>query len=320
MLRNDGGRFVDVSAQTGLADPRRAVGAAWLDFDRDGDLDLFLANQSGDRDAFYRNDGGRFTDVAGSLGLDRPGRPLEDGSVGVSICDFDRDGTFDLYVPSYGEDLLYLGGEGGSFREAGAAWGIDAGDSSVASDCGDYDNDGLVDLYVTAYRSGEVFGHDRLYRNVGGGFQRVSPPGLAEADGDHGVRWADFDGDGDLDLAMTNRNAASYVLRNESRADALGASLAVLVLDAAGRHVLQGAEVRVFEAGGGRLIASALVDTGGGYVSQNLMPLHVGLGAVDRVDIEVTWPAAVERRVHRVEGITASDVRTPLVVRFGEAR
>ncbi len=134
------------------------------------------------------------------------------------------------------------------------------------------------------------------------------------------MRWADFDGDGDLDLAMTNRNAASYVLRNESRADALGASLAVLVLDAAGRHVLQGAEVRVFEAGGGRLIASALVDTGGGYVSQNLMPLHVGLGAVDRVDIEVTWPAAGERRVHRVEGITASDVRTPLVVRFGEAR
>ena len=89
-----------VEIAAGLADPRRTVGAAWFDMDKDGDFDLFLANQSGDRDGDYRNDRGQFVDIASSLGMDRPGRALVDGSVGVSVCDFNNDGHFDMYVPS----------------------------------------------------------------------------------------------------------------------------------------------------------------------------------------------------------------------------
>ena len=64
LFRNDGGKFTDVSEELGLADPRRTVGSCWFDMDEDGDLDVFQANQQADKDTLYRNDGGRFVDVA----------------------------------------------------------------------------------------------------------------------------------------------------------------------------------------------------------------------------------------------------------------
>ena len=296
LFRNDDGQFVDVSAAAGLADPRRTVGAAWFDMDKDGDLDLFLANQSGDRDGVYRNDNGQFVDIASALGMDRPGRSLADGSVGVSVCDFNNDGHFDMYVPSYGGDVLYLGDGNGGFSDASDAWGVDAALKSVASDCGDYDNDGLIDLYVAAYAVGETFGHDRLYRNLGGRFANLIVDDNSMPDADHGVRWADYDGDGDLDIAMTNRNAAAALLRNTTGTSESNRSLAIVLTDEEGSQNYQGAEVRALEPGTGRILASRLVDTGGGYVSQNMTPMHFGLGSVARVDLVVTWPDGLERR------------------------
>src|SRR3546814_18202904 len=81
--------------------------SCWFDYDRDGDLDLFLANQAGATDALWRNDGGRFVDVAPARGMDRPGRLAEDGSVGCAVGDFDNDGELDLFVASYGVNSLY---------------------------------------------------------------------------------------------------------------------------------------------------------------------------------------------------------------------
>jgi hypothetical protein len=316
LLRNEGGRFVDVSAESGLSDPRRAVAAAWFDMDRDGDLDLFIANQGGDLDALYRNDGGVFVDIAGELGMARPGRPVADGSVGVSVCDFDADGNFDLYVPSYGPDVLYLGGGDGTFRDASREWGVDVPERSVASDCGDFDNDGHVDLYVTAYVTGEVHGRDRLFRSAGARFEDVFPASLHEHDGDHGVRWADFDGDGDLDLAVANRNARVSVWRNLY--DGPNRSVSVVVLDGEGRHTRQGSEIRVYDAGSGALLASHLVDTGGGYVSQNLIPAHLGVGAAGRVDVEVVWPSGGSRESAWIRNVAVDPVETTgLEVRIG---
>ena len=319
LFRNDDGRFVDISVESGLLDPRRTVGAAWFDMDEDGDLDLFLANQSGDRDGVYRNEQGRFVDVAAELGMHRPGRSLVDGSVGVSVCDFNNDGHFDMYVPSYGDDILYLGDGNGGFQDVSRAWGIDAPEKSVASDCGDYDNDGYVDLYVAAYVPGELYGHDHLYRNIGGRFEDVLIENQSMPDADHGVRWADYDADGDLDLAMTNRNVGAALLRNTLDKSNAYRSMSLVLTNENDARVFQGAEVRVFEAGTERVLASRLVDTGGGYVSQSMTPVHIGLGNIERVDIIVTWPDGRFRRNWRFEDVEVpAETGTPMTIELTE--
>src|SRR5437868_5868395 len=64
LYRNDGGKLTDIAASIGLADTRKTVGAVWFDYDEDGDLDVAVANMDGDANGLYRNDGGKFTDVA----------------------------------------------------------------------------------------------------------------------------------------------------------------------------------------------------------------------------------------------------------------
>jgi len=102
LYRNDGGKFTDIAASIGLADPRKTIGAIWFDFDQDGDLDLVNANQEGDANALFRNDGGRFVDIAPALGIDQAGRQRDQGGIGPVAVDFDNDGDFELFIASYG--------------------------------------------------------------------------------------------------------------------------------------------------------------------------------------------------------------------------
>lgn len=298
LYRNDGTYFTDVSQSSDMADPRRSVGSVWFDFDRDGDLDLYTANQSGDRDGFYRNDGGHFTEIAAALGMDLAGRPLNEGSVGATLCDVNADGWFDLFVPTYGRDRLYIADRRGGFSEQAARWGVDAPENAVSADCGDFDNDGRDDLYVVAYRTGEPHGHDRLYRNLGDRFRDVFPAALSPYDGDHGVRWADYDDDGDLDLALTNRSnhGRHSLLRNDLRGGHEAQYVKITVLDHNGHYTRQGDEIRVYDSDTKRLIATRLVDTGGGYISQVMMPVHVGIATAAKIDVEITSMSASGRR------------------------
>src|SRR5690606_15098402 len=91
LYRQVDGHFEAVLGEGGINDARATVGACWFDYDRDGDLDLFLANQSGSTDALWRNDGGQFTDVAPQLGLDQAGRDRSVGGVGCAVGDYDND-------------------------------------------------------------------------------------------------------------------------------------------------------------------------------------------------------------------------------------
>ena len=292
LYANENNSFVDVSKATKLNDPRRSVGAVWFDQDKDGDLDLYLPNQSGDRDGLYRNDNGQFTDIAAELNIDRARRPLTEGSVGATLCDVNNDGNMDIFVPVYGEDLLYIADGKGGFTEQAKKWGGNGSAKAVSADCGDFNNDGLMDLYVVAYSQGQAHGFDRLYQNQGDKFVNVMPAELNVFDGDHGVRFADFDNDGDLDLAITNRhkNGRHSIWRNDldKRLDGTQNYIKVSVLDAAGKFTRQGDEVRVYQSGSDKLLGFQIVDTGGGYVSQNMQPLHFGLADVDQVDIKVT--------------------------------
>jgi hypothetical protein len=317
LFRNDGQRFTDVSRTVGLADGRRTVGACWFDMDQDGDLDVYVANQAGDKDGFYRNDGEHFTDIARQLGMEQSQRTIEEGGVGCGVADFDNDGDFDLFVATYGAPLLYRNDGKGRFTEVAQSVGIVANEHFVVAAWGDYDNDGRIDLYVSGYRSANLRQKDFLYRNEGSRFVDVLPREIAANDADHGVQWADYDFDGDLDLVLANSDderGGEPLFRNDSSKEPRSRSLKVLVLDAEGNYTRAGSEVRVYTPDGA-LLGSRLVDAGGGYDSQNAAPVHFGLPRVVPVTVEVTFLTQQGRLVERIVDVDPRKLNgKPLVV------
>jgi len=316
LFRNDDGRFTSVGKELGLDDPRRTVGAVWFDMDEDGDLDLFIANQNGDSNGLFRNDGARFVDVARQLGMDAAGRPDTSGSNGPSVVDVDGDGDLDLFVAGYGGNFLYRNDSRGRFTEVAAQLGVAGGGKATPSRWGDFDNDGRPDLYVSSYVDTVLNEHDFLYHNDGGRFADVREAMKFPHGATHGVQWVDFDGDGDLDLSLANNNpkGAHPLYRNLLPPDRAKRSIEVMVLDARGRATRAGSEVRVYAAGKRKVLGAGLVDTGSGYCSQNVMPVHVGLPSMDRVDVEVTSLTKRGRVVTRAAGVTPGKVRGGVLV------
>jgi hypothetical protein len=317
LFRNEAGRFRDVAAELGLADPRKTVGACFFDGDQDGDLDLFVANQAGDRDGYFRNDDGRFVDVAEALGLTPLERPAADGSVGCAVGDYDNDGDFDLFVAAYGKNRLYRNA-GGTFTEVAEAVGIRGEDHYVAGGWADVDQDGWLDLYVTTFRTPNPTLKDHLYRNQAGQFVDELPASLDVVPADHGVQWADLDGDGALDLALTHNDdkvGAGRVYRNETPDPAHRGAIKVAAVNARGTGVVPGAEVRLFDAAG-RLLGARMMDTGGGYDSQNAMPVHFATLGARRVTVSVTFLTPEGRRTVTRRDVDPAKFRDrPLVVR-----
>jgi FG-GAP-like repeat/ASPIC and UnbV len=308
LFRNDGGRFTDIAAAVGLADPRKSVGAVWFDMDGDGDLDLYLANMDGDANALYRNDGMHFTDVAAAAGVAWGGRAAGDaanGTVRPCAADVDGDGRLDLVTANYGPNGLFLGRPGGRFEDVSGAWGVAVDSRYDTCALDDFDHDGRIDLYVNGTVTGGTSYPDHLYRNTGHGFEDVTPGNVAALQADHGVQWADIDGDGAPDLALTgSRNdGMHFILRNLLDPALAQRSLAVRVLDARGRATRAGAVVRVYRAGTRTLVGTRLVDSGSGYDAQSDLPVHIGIPERGRVDVEVTWPANGRPVVARSRGV-----------------
>ncbi len=290
LLQNNDGVFTDVTFETGIMEPRRTVGACWFDMDSDGDLDLFTTNQNGDRDGMFRNDDGVFSDIAIELDMDSHRRPLTDGSVGCAVTDFDTDGDLDLYVAAYGDDMLYRNNGDGSFTDVAAEMGIANQHHIVTGVWADVQHDGQPDLYTVGYVNGSPGTPDYLYINEGDRFENRIPGNIAMNDTDHGVQWADFDQDGDLDLALAANDPAGshYLFRNDLIAETASRSIQVLVLDARGHYTRAGSEVRVYRAGTDELLGLRMVDTGSGYNAQNAKPVHIGFSRGGEIDVHVT--------------------------------
>lgn len=301
MFRNDGAAFVDIAEKVGLADKRFTVGVCWFDMDKDGDLDAFVANQDGGTDAFYKNETGMFTDVAPQLGMDQPGRAKDEGGVGCSIGDYDNDGNLDIFVATYGENLLYRSNGNGTFTNTAPNMGLTGHGHNVGASWGDFDNDGLIDIFVADYHDNEPV--NRLFRNTGKSFVDVITPVMNASD--HGVQWADYDSDGDIDLSLTNAFSASVarhvLLRNNLSDAARRKSLAVMVRDTKGKYA-PGAEVRLFDQAG-KLLGTRLVNTGDGYNSQSVTPVYFGLASEAPVRVEVTYITAKGRLTQREERV-----------------
>ena len=241
----------------GVDDPRKTVGAVWFDMNDDGRLDVFTANQDGTLNGLCRNDGTRFVDVAGELGMDAAGRPANFGSNGPSVVDYDNDGRFDLFVAGYGRNFLFHNEGGGRFKEVAEAMGVAGGERATPSSWGDYDNDGRPDLYVSSYVDRPVNEHDFLYHHNGSAFSMAMPDVIRTHGATHGVVWVDFDGDGALDLSLANNNpnGGHYLFRNVMAADRARRSVQVMVVDERGRHARarrRGARVRARHSQGAR--------------------------------------------------------------------
>ncbi len=307
LFANEGGVFTQVLADAPPTVFRATVGACWFDYDEDGDLDLFLANQSGNADALFRNDGGSFTDVAAALGMDRPGRDLSEGSVGCAVGDYDNDGHLDLFVPSYGHNVLWRNAGDGSFENVSAATGLDVENHAVGASWGDYDNDGWLDLFVTSYEGprGEQVPVNALLHNEGGtGFTNVIEAYPDLNSGDHGVEWLDYDGDGAIDLQVLRGYGpvgGHFLFRNILPDARAKQSLHVMV-----EGNRPGTEVRLYDDEGA-IIATRQVSAGGGYGSQSVRPLHFGLANATPVTVAVTWLTGSERITQRFENIDPAD-------------
>ena len=320
LFHNDGGKFVDVAKDLGVADPRKTVGAVWFDMNDDGRLDLFTANQDGTLNGFFRNDGNKFVDGAHEMGMDADGRPATFGSNGPSVVDYDNDGRLDLFVAGYGRNFLFHNEGGGRFKEVADAIGVAGGDKATPSSWGDYDNDGRPDLYVSSYVDRPVNEHDFLFHNDGARFGDAMVDVIRKHGATHGVQWVDFDGDGALDLALANNNPTGghYLFRNKLPPDRARRSIQVQVVDTHGRHTRAGSEVRVYAPGTRKVLGGRLVDTGSGYCSQSVIPVHLGLPVDGKVDVEVTAMTKAGRKVTRVANVDPNKLpNRVLVVKVG---
>lgn len=221
-------------------------GAGWLDYDDDGDLDLYLV-QGGELDRsaagipgnrLYRNDGGAFVDVS-----DRSGVADRGYGMGVAAADYDGDGDTDFYVTNVGPNVLYRNEGDGSFSEVGDGAGVAHPGWGTSSGFFDYDGDGDLDLFVVNYLhwspSNEVdcFSGERepdycgpshykapaidtLFRNDGDGrFTDVTASaGLESAFGAGlGLAFGDFDLDGHADLYVANDGMANQLWMNDGQ-------------------------------------------------------------------------------------------------------
>lgn len=299
LFSNESGRFTNIAEEVGLADTRRSVGAVWADLDADGDLDLIVGNMDGDANGVFRNDGGRFSDVAEQWGLAWGGRTPRDpanGTVRPCVEDVNGDGRLDIVTANYGTPGLFLANATGGWDDAGAAWGIAVDGRYDSCALADADNDGKLDLYLNGTVTQGRNWPDYLYHQEGGRFVNVIPDVLAAVTADHGAAWADLTGDGAVDLSLTGQGPHA-LFATELPASVARRSLRLRVLDENGRATRAGAEVRVYVAGTRALLATRLVDAGSSYDAQSDLPVHVGLGGGGRVDIEVTWPAAGTRRI-----------------------
>jgi len=327
LYRNLGnGTFRDVTEAAGLLRPDgKGMGLACVDFNDDGLVDIFVANDTQENYFFRGQPDGTFREVGllAGVAFDEAGSP--EASMGVDVADFDQDFRLDLIVPSLRMQVYTLyKNQGEYFTDVSAAAGLSRVTASYTgfnANFLDYDCDGDFDLFFTngGVRRNEAAGPgasydeqygmpDLLLANDGHGrFVDVSSragPYFRERYIGRGSAAADLDNDGDVDLVICNLANRAVLLRNDSRQ---GHWLVLDLVAKGGRRQFPGTNVWI-EAGGRRQRAS--VHGGVTYLSQGDRRVRFGLGAASSVDrLEIQWPDGTKQvltgvavdRVLRVE-------------------
>jgi hypothetical protein len=350
LYHNQGdGRFIDVAVKAGVTNERCAKGSAWGDYDGDGRLDLFVSNM-GQECRLYHNEGdGTFRDLARELGVTGA-----DVSFACWFWDYDNDGLMDLYVNEYRAPIaevlssamrvkienssrprLYHNLGSGTFRDVSVEVGLDRAMAPMGANFGDVDNDGFLDIYLgTGNMSYEGLDLNLLFKNVEGSyFEDVTiPSGTGHLQKGHGVSFADWDCDGDLDLfvelggATPGDQAYNALFQNPG----------------CGRHWLKikligtktnrsaiGAKIHaeINGADGSTRSVFRVIGNNGSFGGNSLVEL-VGLGEAKSVArLTVTWPTsktsqtfqdiAADQAIRIIEGTDSVEIlhQRPLLLR-----
>ena len=321
LYHSDGtGRFTDVAAAAGVDSRSQSLSAAFGDLDEDGDADLYVCNFT-EPNQLFRNDGGlMFVDATSDAGV---GAEQIDGFI-TFMLDYDNDGRLDIFVANWSQydvvladrvagratsprdrPILYHNDGDGRFSDVTAEAGLLRALGTMSGVPADVDNDGWVDLYLG--NGGPAMGRrdsDTFYLNDGsGGFvDATEAAGLGHAGKSHGVTFADYDRDGDLDLYVPVGGAQpgdqwhNAFYRNEGFGNHW---VAIHLVGVASNRDGIGARIQVTA---GDLRQHAEVASGYSFGCSNSLTAEFGLASHSRIDtIEVVWPGGGTDRYSSLE-------------------
>jgi len=324
LFHNNGdGTFTDVSKKAGVADSRGYYGldVVGSDFDGDGWIDIFVANDSTPNFLYHNNGNGTFSEIGFESGtaLDKNGN--EQGCMGVTLGDYNHDGLLDLFITNFDDEynVLYRNAGRGSFvdvsYESGVAM-ISLPYVGWGTKFFDYDNDGWLDLFVAnghAYPQRDRYRQRKLLHrnNRDGTFSEVAAQfgsALMEERASRGTAFGDIDNDGDVDIVVNDLDSVPQLLRNDGGNKNNWISVKTIGVKSNRNGI--GAKVKVVS---GDLVQLDEVRSGGSYISQNDLKLHFGLEKRNVVDlIQVRWPSGV------VDNLTNVSVNKIVTVKEGK--
>jgi len=304
-LGND--RFEDVTETMGVFNENgRAMGVGAADYDGDGFMDIYVANDHM-VNFLYKNEGGKiFKEVGIPSGT--AFNQVGEGTISMAVdfADYNGDGRLDLWVSDDGYCSLYENKGDGLFSEMAYPSGIAV---AAAQHVGwssafvDYDNDGDVDIFKANGELKHLYGQeDQLFENVGDGkFKDVSVERgkyFEEELVGRGACFGDYDNDGDIDVYIVNLNDYGVLLRNDHGNEKNWIKI-FLIGDASNRDAV-GARIKI-TAGGKEQIAQK--KSASGYLSQSDPRIHFGLGDAETVDrIEIIWPSGKVQVLDQIKG------------------
>ncbi len=314
LYRNNGdGTFTDVTQAAGIAESLgKGLGVVCGDIDNDGDVDIFVANDTTPNFLYLNNGDGTFTEDAlfAGVALSEEGRAYS--GMGANLGDFDNDGYLDIVITNFQEQTnsLYHNAQDGFFTEVSFAKGV--GEKSLpylawGVDFVDFDNDGWLELFIANGHLddnvakidpvGTYAQPNQLFWNDRGDSFAASVLTERRVYSSRGAAFGDIDNDGDVDIVVSNMNDVPTLLRNDS-----GNARRWLRLKLVGTHCNRDAIGARATVVSGELTQIREVKSGSGYLSQNELQLHFGLGDAEKVDsVTVRWPCGQIDTVREVK-------------------
>jgi hypothetical protein len=309
-----GGKFREVSKDVGIDDSSGAfgLGVATLDFDNDGFLDIYVANDSEPNFLWHNKGNGTFEEVAMEAGcaVTADGRPQS--SMGVAVGDYNNDGWMDIYTTSFSEDYntLYRNSKG-QFDDVTFEAGLGTDFSKLTLGTGflDFDNDGWPDiflanghLYPQADKAGNsYFQHNHLWHNLANGRFELLPEsqsGFTQAWSSRGAAFGDLANSGRVWVVVNNIDQVPFLYEPSGTA---GNWVRIRLTGTRSNRSAIGARVRVTT---GKLTQTDEVRSGDSYLCSSDIRLHFGLGEAKSIDqLEIRWP---DRQVEKYERLAVN--------------
>ncbi len=306
------GSFEDVTEAMGLINPDgRAMGVGAADFDDDGYIDIFVANDHMVNNIYHNNQGQGFSDHGTRTGMAFNQAGEATISMSVDFADYNNDGLIDVFMSDDTYCSLYQNQGGGVFTDMAYPSGISIAAGQFvgwSSSFFDYDNDGDVDIFKANGELKHLYGQeDQVFENLDGEKFRDASDDLgayfSEELVGRGACFGDYDNDGDLDGYIVNLDDHGVLLRNNKGNEQNWISF-LLVGNESNRDAI-GATVRISTMGKQQL---AVRRSTTGYLSQNDPRIHFGLADASEVEsVEIKWPSG---KVQKLENLPANQILT----------